>query len=72
MHEPDATLWPYGPYRDWPPKTNDDVVDPGIPGAPEHEVPNAEGGLVDPVTGETLASLRHEGLPRDSAPDPTV
>jgi hypothetical protein len=71
-HRPDATLGPYGPYRDWPPKTNDDAVYQGILGAPDREASNAEGGLVDPVTGEALALLRHEGLPRDSAPDPTV
>jgi hypothetical protein len=51
---------------------NDDVVDQGISGAPVREASNAEGGLVDPVTGEAPAPLRHEGLPRDSAPDPTV
>jgi hypothetical protein len=50
---------------------NDDVVDQGIAGAPDREASNAEGGLVDPVTGEALAPLRHEGLLRDSAPDPT-
>jgi hypothetical protein len=70
-HGPDATLGPYGPFRDWPPKTSDDAVDQGIPGAPVREAPGVEGGLVDPVTGEALAPLRHEGLPQDSAPDPT-
>jgi hypothetical protein len=71
-HGPNATLGPYGPYRDWPPKKNDDAVDQGIPGAPNREASNAEGGLVDSVTGEALAPLHHEGLPRDSAPGPAV
>jgi hypothetical protein len=71
-HGPDAALGPYGPYRDWPPKTGADADDQGVPGAPTHEVSNAEGGLVDPVTGEALAPLRHEGLPRDSAADPVA
>jgi hypothetical protein len=62
-HGPDTTLGPYRPYRDWPPKTSDDVVDQGIPGAPVREASNAEGGLVDPVTGEALAPLHHEGCP---------
>jgi hypothetical protein len=52
--------------------TNDDAVYQGILGAPDREASNVEGGLVDPVTGEALALLRHKGLPRDSAPDPTV
>jgi hypothetical protein len=71
-HGPDATLGPYGPYRDWPPKTGVDADDQGVPGAPVREASNAEGGLVDPVTGEALAPLRHEGLPRDSATDPAA
>jgi hypothetical protein len=69
-HGPDATLGPYGPLRDRPPKTSDDAVDQGIPGAPVREAPGVEGGLVDPVTGEALAPLHHEGLPRDLVPDP--
>jgi hypothetical protein len=69
-HGPDATLGPYGPYRDWPLKTSNDAVDQGIPDAPVREASNVEGGLVDPVTSEALAPLHHEGLPRDSAPDP--
>jgi hypothetical protein len=56
-HGPDATLGPYGPLRDWPPKTSDDVV--------VREASRVEGGPVDPVTGEALAPLRHEELPRD-------
>jgi hypothetical protein len=59
-HGPDATLGPYGPLRDWPPKASDDAVDQGVPGAPAREGPRDEGGLVDPVTGEALAPLRHE------------
>jgi hypothetical protein len=69
-HGPDATLGLYGPFRDWPPKTRDDAVDQGVPGAPVREAPRVEGGLVDPVTGEALALLRHKGLPRDPASDP--
>jgi hypothetical protein len=51
---------------------SDDVVDQGILGAPVREASDVEGGLVDPVTGEALAPLHHEGFPCDSAPDPTV
>jgi hypothetical protein len=69
-HGPDATLGPYGPLRDWPPKTRDDVVDQGVPRAPAREAAKFEGGLVDPVTGEALAPLRHQELPRDPAPAP--
>jgi hypothetical protein len=71
-HGLEATLGPYGPYRDWPPKMSDDAIDQGIPGAPVREASNAEGRLVDPVTGNALAPLHHEGLPRDSAPDPAA
>jgi hypothetical protein len=70
-HGPDATLGPYGPFRDWPPKTSDAAVDQGVPGAPVRKAPRVEGDLVDPVTGEALAPLRHEGSPRDPASDPT-
>jgi hypothetical protein len=59
-HGPDATLGPYGPLRDWPPKASDDAVDQGIPGAPVRKAPRDESSLVDPVTGEALAPLRHE------------
>jgi hypothetical protein len=69
-HGPDATLGPYGPLRDSSSKTSDDAIDQGVPGAPVREAPGVEGGLVDPMTGEALAPLRHEGLPRDPAPDP--
>jgi hypothetical protein len=68
-HGPDATLGPYGPYRDWPPKTGADADDQGVPGAPIHGASNAEGGLVDPAPKEALAPPRHEGLPRDFAAD---
>jgi hypothetical protein len=71
-HGPDATLGPYGPYRDWPPKTGADADEQGIPGVPVRETADVEGGLVDPMTGETLAPLRHEGLPRDPPADPTA
>jgi hypothetical protein len=71
-HGPDATLGPYGPYRDWPPKTGVGADDQGVPGAPVREASNAEGGLMDLVTGEALAPLRYEGLPRDSTADPVA
>jgi hypothetical protein len=71
-HGPDATLGPYGPYRDWPPKTGVDADEQGIPGAPARETADTEGGRVDPVTGEALAHLRHEGSPRDPTADPTA
>jgi hypothetical protein len=69
-HGPDATLGPYGPYRDWPPKTGADADDQRVPGAPARETTDDEGGLKDPVAGETLAPLRHEGLPCDPTADP--
>jgi hypothetical protein len=64
-HGPDATLGPYGPYRDWPPKTGGDDFDQGVPGAPTRETVDDEGQHADPVTGETLAPLRHEGSPHN-------
>jgi hypothetical protein len=69
-HGSDATLGSYGPLRDWPLKTSEDVVDQGVPGAPVREAPRVEGGLVDPVTDEALAPLRHKELPQDPAPTP--
>jgi hypothetical protein len=63
-HGPDATLGPYGPYRDWPPKIGREVDDQGVPGAPGREAADVEGGPVDPMTGEALAPLHHEGSPR--------
>jgi hypothetical protein len=69
-HRTDATLGPYGPLRDWPPKTSNDVVDQGVPGAPVREAPRVKGGLMDPVTGEALAPLCHEEFPRDPASAP--
>jgi hypothetical protein len=68
-HGPDATLGPYGPYRDWPSKTRADADNQGVPGAPARETADTEGGLVDPVIGEALALLRHEGLSRDPTVD---
>jgi hypothetical protein len=59
-HGPDATLGPYGPPRDWPPRASDDAAEQAIPRAPVREAPQGEGGLVDPITGEALAPLRHE------------
>jgi hypothetical protein len=71
-HGPDATLGPYGPYRDWPPKTGVDTDDQGIPGALACETADIEGGDKDLVTSEALAPLRHEGFPRDPIVDPTA
>jgi hypothetical protein len=71
-HRPDATLGPYGPYRDWPPKTGAGANDQGVPRAPVREAANTEGGLMDPVTGEVMAPLRHKELPRDSTADPAA
>jgi hypothetical protein len=59
-HGPNATLGPYEPPRDWLPKASDDAVEQGVPGAPVREEPQDEGGLVDLVTSEALAPLRHE------------
>jgi hypothetical protein len=70
-HGPDATLGPYGPYRDWPSKIRAGADDQGITGAHAREMAGIEGGLVDLVTGEALAPLQHEGLPRDPTADPT-
>jgi hypothetical protein len=71
-HGPDVTLGPYGPYRDWPPKTGAGADDQGTPGTPICEGANAEGGLMDPVTGEAPAPLRHEELPHDSTVNPAT
>jgi hypothetical protein len=71
-HGPDATLGPYGPYRDWPSKTRADADNQGVPGAPARETADTEGGLVDPVTGEALSALQHEELLRDHTTDPTA
>jgi hypothetical protein len=71
-HGPDATLGPYGPYRDWPPKTGAGADDQGIPGAPVRETATCEGALADLVIGETLAPLRHEEVPHNPVADPTV
>jgi hypothetical protein len=71
-HGPDATLGPYGPYRDWLPKTRAGADDQGVPGAPARETADTEGDLVDPVTGKALAPLRHEGSPRDPPADATA
>jgi hypothetical protein len=70
-HGPDATLGPYGPYRDWPPKTGASADDQGVPGAPARKTADTEGGLVDPVTGEALAPQRHKRFPCDYTADPT-
>jgi hypothetical protein len=68
----DATLGPYGPYRDWPLKTGADEGDQGVPGAPAHDTTNIESGHVDPVTSEALAPLLREGSPRDPTANPTT
>jgi hypothetical protein len=72
IHGPDATLGPYGPNRDRPPKTSADEGDQGVPGAPARDTTDVESGHMDPVTGEALAPLLHEGSPRDSTANPTT
>jgi hypothetical protein len=57
-HGPEATLGPYEPPRDWPPKAKDDAPGQAVPRAPVREAPQGEGGQVDPVTEEALAPLR--------------
>jgi hypothetical protein len=71
-HRPDATLGPYGPYRDWPPKTGAGADDQGVPEDPARETADTKGGRVDPVTCEALAPLPHEGSPCDPTADPTT
>jgi hypothetical protein len=41
-----------------------------VPGAPAHQTITNEGMHADPVTGENLAPLQHEGLPQDPAAEP--
>jgi hypothetical protein len=72
IHGLDATLGPYGPYRDWPPKTGADEGNQGILGAPARDTTEVESGHVDPITGEALTLLLHEGLPRDPKSNPTT
>jgi hypothetical protein len=57
-HGPEATLGPYGPPRDWPPKANDDAPEQTVPRAPVREGPQDKSVQVDPVTREALAPLR--------------
>jgi hypothetical protein len=71
-HGPNATLGTCGTYRDWPPKTGAGADDQGVLGAPARERADTEGGLVDTVTSEALAPLRHEGLPHDPTTVPTA
>jgi hypothetical protein len=56
-HGAEATLGPYGPYRDSPPKPSADEGETVVPGAPVREAASTEGEHEDPVTGETLAPL---------------
>jgi hypothetical protein len=56
-HGPEATLGPYGPPRDWPPKPTNDAPEQVVPGAPVREARQDESGQVDPVTGEALTPL---------------
>jgi hypothetical protein len=72
VHGPDATLGPYGPYRDWPPKTGADDDDQGVPRAPTRETIDDESGHTDLVTGEALAPLWHEGSPLNQTNEPNV
>jgi hypothetical protein len=71
-HGPDATLGPYGPYRDWPPKTGVDDDDQGVPRAPARETVDDESRRADRITGEALAPLRHEGSPRNQTGGPNT
>jgi hypothetical protein len=57
VHEADATPGPYGPYRAWPPKRNDDDGKSEVPRAPTREMITDEGVHADPITGEKLAPL---------------
>jgi hypothetical protein len=67
-HGAEATLGPYGSYRDWPLKSSTFEGETVVPRAPVREAVNTEGEQIDPVTGEALAPLQHEGSP----PNPTV
>jgi hypothetical protein len=70
VHGADATLGPYGPYRTWPPKQNVEDGEEKVPGAPMCETITDEGVHADPVTGENLDPLQHDGSPRDPATKP--
>jgi hypothetical protein len=71
-HGTEATFGPFGPYRSWPPKPNADEGETIVPGAPVRDAISTEREHVDPVTGETLAPLQHEGSPSNSVTDPTT
>jgi hypothetical protein len=71
IHGPNATLGPYGPYRDWPSKTGADNDDQGVPRAPARKTVDVESGHADPVTSKALAPLRHEGSPPIRPVNPT-
>jgi hypothetical protein len=70
-HNAEATLVPYGSYKSWPPKPNADEGETVVPRAPVCEAASTEREHVDPVTGQTLASLQHEASPSNSVADPT-
>jgi hypothetical protein len=55
MHGANATLGPYGPYRDWSPKADGDDAEATVPNAPVRDAADTEKDIQDPVTGETLA-----------------
>jgi hypothetical protein len=70
VHGADATRGPYGPDRAWPPKRNIDDGEAEVPGSLARETITDEGVHTDPVTGEKLAPLQHEGLPRNPSANP--
>jgi hypothetical protein len=70
IHRLDATLGPYGSYRDSPPRTGAGEDYQGIPGAPACEMTDAESGPVYPVTGKALGPLHQEGSRRDQTAKP--
>jgi hypothetical protein len=59
VHDAEATIGPFGPYRSWPPKPSVDEGETVIPGAPVLEVASIERERVDLVTGKTLALLEN-------------
>jgi hypothetical protein len=70
VHGANATLGPYGPYRDWPPKADGEDAEAAAPNGLVRDVADAAQDIQDPVTGETLAPLQHEEQVPNSATDP--
>jgi hypothetical protein len=69
VHSANATLGPYGPYRDWPPKTDGDDVEAAVPNAPARDAADTEKDMKGLVTGKTLDPLQHEGQAPNSSTD---